>query len=320
MPGYLKKIAAWLLRAELEKIRIDEHESGRIKGYEEGHTRGLREGRELGLEEGKNLFVIQGVRESGVFPDIDNSVYGPERFPVSATLAGRMEDAVATAVSAGIVSAPTASQWKMILSDHPSTCVVAGAGSGKSTTLVLRVVFMHCYLNIPLNEITVISFTRDSCKELRAKIYHVLKFWRDDLTKERVFGLVRTFHSALSAFSHDLLAGKTWFDTLKDNDEVLLSEDDDIDNPFSSGKMSVKQKMLLNEAYVSLFNDNQRFRKEIIELMKLAALSAPVQDDSDLKKAALRNAGKRDLELAMRLNEVWAEKGLWPIAGWCENR
>ncbi|HCR1965381.1 UvrD-helicase domain-containing protein [Enterobacter ludwigii] len=315
MPGYLKKIAAWLLRAELEKIRIDEHESGRIKGYEEGHTRGLREGRELGLEEGKNLFVIQGVRESGVFPDIDNSVYGPERFPVSATLAGRMEDAVATAVSAGIVSAPTASQWKMILSDHPSTCVVAGAGSGKSTTLVLRVVFMHCYLNIPLNEITVISFTRDSCKELRAKIYHVLKFWRDDLTKERVFGLVRTFHSALSAFSHDLLAGKTWFDTLKDNDEVLLSEDDDIDNPFSSGKMSVKQKMLLNEAYVSLFNDNQRFRKEIIELMKLAALSAPVQDDSDLKKAALRNAGKRDLELAMRLNEVWAEKGLWPIAG-----
>nr|WP_301539243.1 UvrD-helicase domain-containing protein [Dickeya dadantii] len=226
-----------------------------------------------------------------------------------------MEEAVAAAVSAGIVSVPTASQWEMILSDHPSTCVVAGAGSGKSTTLVLRVVFMHCYLNIPLNEITVISFTRASCKELREKIYQVLKFWRDDLTKECVFGLVRTFHSALSAFSRDLLAGKTWFDTLKDNDEVLQSEDDDIDNPFSSGKISVKQKILLNEVYVSLFNDNHRFRKEIMALMKLAVLSAPVQDDGDLKKTALRNAGERDLALATRLNEVWKEKGLWPIEG-----
>ncbi|MFP1908177.1 UvrD-helicase domain-containing protein [Lonsdalea quercina] len=315
MPGLLKKVATWLLKADLEKIRVAEHESGRKKGYTEGHAKGLMEGRQAGLEEGKNIFVIQDERTTDKLPDIDNSIYGPRRFSVSDALTGQMKEAVAAAVSDGIVSAPTLSQWDMILSEHPATCVVAGAGSGKSTTLVLRVVFMHCYLDIPLNEITVISFTRASCKELREKIYRVLKYWCENITEEQVYGLVKTFHSALSAFGRDLLGGKTWFDTLKDNDGELQTEDGDIDNPFSSGKLSVKQKVLLNDAYIALFNESDTFRGEITALMKLSALSAPVSEDDDIKKSAVRNAEKRDLALARKLNEVWIEKGLWPIEG-----
>ena len=51
-----------------------------------------------------------------------------------------MED-TRNASNSGVVSMPTEDQWKMILSDHPASSVIAGAGSGKSTTLVLRVVF-----------------------------------------------------------------------------------------------------------------------------------------------------------------------------------
>ena len=316
MEGIVKKIAAWLIRDELEKIRANERGVGKTVGDEEGYARGLIEGHRRGLEDGKSVFVIQDERTAEKLPVIDNSIYGPCKFPVSAILADKMKDAVAAAASAGIVSMPTLPQWDMILSDHPTTCVVAGAGSGKSTTLVLRVVFMHCYLNIPLSDITVISFTRASCKELREKIYRVLKFWCTALLKEQVYGLVRTFHSALSVFGRDILGRKQWFERLNNHDEHFqVDEDDDVENPLSSGKLTTGQKELLNEAYISLFNENKRFREDIITLMRLAAFSAPANDKDDPKKIALQNAAHRDLALAKKLNEVWVEKGLWPIEG-----
>jgi len=43
---------------------------------------------------------------------------------------------------------PSEDQWKMILSTTPTTSVVAGAGSGKSTTMVLRLIVLYHYLKL----------------------------------------------------------------------------------------------------------------------------------------------------------------------------
>lgn len=314
MSQLIKKMAIWLIRYDLEKIREKALLAGIKKGDESGYARGFKEGRQIGYDEGKSVFVLEDARTVNINPTIDNSIYGPRKFHVSHDLSEQMKEAVATAVSEGSISPPTQAQWDMILSDHPVTCVVAGAGSGKSTTLVLRVVFMHCYLNIPLSDITVISFTRDSCKELREKIYKVLKLWRHDLRAEQVKNLVRTFHSALSAFGRDILGRREWFDLLKSNDENLITEDIDIDNPLSSGKLNTAQKILLNDAYIHLFNENDCFKEHMISLLKLSILS--FQEDKEApKQVALNNAASRDLCLAKKLNEVWTERGLWPIEG-----
>ncbi len=45
-------------------------------------------------------------------------------------------------------AAPTDHQWEMILAPTTSTYVIAGAGSGKSTTLILRLLVMHKLLGI----------------------------------------------------------------------------------------------------------------------------------------------------------------------------
>jgi superfamily I DNA/RNA helicase len=87
----------------------------------------------------------------------------------------------------------------MIFSDHPATCV-AGAGSGKSTTLILRVVFMHFYLKIPLNKITVISFTKKSCEELSEKLNKVFTFWDEGMIKNLLIHSSGTFHSLYIGF------------------------------------------------------------------------------------------------------------------------
>ena len=108
----------------------------------------------------------------------DQSIYGPSRFAVTPQLIEQMRATVQRAAQKKIISMPTEDQWEMILSDHPATCVSAGAGSGKSTTLVLRVIFMLCYLKINPKELTVVSFTKKSCEELREKIVKVASYHR----------------------------------------------------------------------------------------------------------------------------------------------
>ncbi|MGV8760065.1 UvrD-helicase domain-containing protein, partial [Pseudomonas aeruginosa] len=61
---------------------------------------------------------------------------------------------------------------------QPLARIFAGAGSGKSTTLVLRVVFMLCHLGVEPQRLTVISFTNASCTQLREQLLRLLAHWQ----------------------------------------------------------------------------------------------------------------------------------------------
>ena len=108
----------------------------------------LKKSFNLGFRQGndKPRELLIRYQDNASLPEIgfDESIYGPEKFAVTASLKRQMIDDTQKAVKAGLVSMPSESQWEMIFSDHPASSVVAGAGSGKSTTLVLRVVFMVC--------------------------------------------------------------------------------------------------------------------------------------------------------------------------------
>ncbi|MFX5756225.1 UvrD-helicase domain-containing protein, partial [Acinetobacter baumannii] len=82
------------------------------------------------------------------------------------------------AVTLGVVSPPSEEQWAMILCRQPLARIFAGAGSGKSTTLVLRVVFMLCHLGVEPQRLTVISFTNASCTQLREQLLRLLAHWQ----------------------------------------------------------------------------------------------------------------------------------------------
>ena len=89
-----------------------------------------------------------------------------------------MREQVAQAVTLGVVSPPSEEQWAMILCRQPLARIFAGAGSGKSTTLVLRVVFMLCHLGVEPQRLTVISFTNASCAQLREQLLRLLAHWQ----------------------------------------------------------------------------------------------------------------------------------------------
>ncbi|MDZ4337416.1 MAG: DEAD/DEAH box helicase [Pseudomonas sp.] len=192
-------------------------------------------------------------------------IYGPAMLAVDATQSQAMREQVARAVTAGLLSAPSDEQWAMILSNHPLTRIFAGAGSGKSTTLVLRVVFMLCHLGIKPEQLTVISFTNASCAELREQLCKVLGFFNYPFDATQARQCVRTFHSAMGSVAKSLLDNPRWFEQLDDPQATSR----ELDNPLSAGRLRPAQQRLLKQAYQQCYAEQPAFRQKVHSLLQL---------------------------------------------------
>ncbi|WP_313322788.1 DEAD/DEAH box helicase [Stutzerimonas nitrititolerans] len=208
-------------------------------------------------------------------------IYGPARMAVDNPQIQAMRLRVGKAVEAGVVCAPSDEQWAMILSDSPVTRIFAGAGSGKSTTLVLRVVFMLCHMEIPPERLTVISFTNVSCMQLREQLLQVLGFWNFAFDPAQARRCVRTFHSAMGVLAKDVLGDPRWFEQL---DEKGASATE-LDNPLTSSRLRPAQQRLLKQAYQSCYAETARFRQLVHQLLGLAQPAEPASGKRYTRKA-----------------------------------
>ncbi|MFZ6050343.1 UvrD-helicase domain-containing protein [Pseudomonas sp. CR3202] len=200
-----------------------------------------------------------------------DGIYASTRMKVTDAQVDAMRERVAQAVAAGVVSPPSDEQWAMILGRAPLTRVFAGAGSGKSTTLVLRVVFMLCHMGVAPERLTIISFTNASCAQLREQLLKVLTFWQFPFDAAQARQCVRTFHSAMGTLAKDLLGNPRWFEQL---DEAGASE---LDNPLLAGRLRPAQQRLLQQAYQDCYNTEADFRERVHSLLDLPPLPAPAE-------------------------------------------
>lgn len=148
---------------------------GRQEGKTEGHAEGYAKGHLKGLEEGKLIVELRpgapvipgepGTKDIVLFKDW--------RFAITPEMAQQIRKDVAEYLPK---QQPSEDQWKMILSTTPTTSVVAGAGSGKSTTMVLRLIVLFHYLKIDLSSLTVVTFTRESKLDFAKKSARFLIF------------------------------------------------------------------------------------------------------------------------------------------------
>ncbi len=194
-------------------------------------------------------------------------LYGPAPLTIGEQQVQAMRLRVGRAVEAGVIRAPSEEQWAMILADCPVTRIFAGAGSGKSTTLVLRVVFMLCHLEIAPERLTVISFTNASCAELREQLARVLGFWNVTFDAAQARQCVRTFHSAMALLARELPGRPQWFEQLGEKQPSATEPD----NPLTSSRLRPAQQRLLKQAYQDCYAAEPRFRERVHELLGLPA-------------------------------------------------
>lgn len=201
----------------------------------------------------------------------DDGIYAGARMKATDAQLQAMRERVAQAVAAGVVSPPSDEQWAMILGRAPLTRIFAGAGSGKSTTLVLRVVFMLCHMGVTPERLTVISFTNASCAQLREQLLKVLAFWQFPFDAAQARQCVRTFHSAMGTLAKDLLGNPRWFEQL---DEAAAGE---LDNPLLAGRLRPAQQRVLQQAYQACYAEDAAFRERVHQLLDLPPLPAPAE-------------------------------------------
>lgn len=327
MPWF-KRLAARFFGHGLTKLRAQHRASwlhGQADGFRSGHTAGVeygfKEGKLEGLEEGRQVLLIRDSRNTEHRPpSVDNHLFDDWRLPLTAELKKRIKADVARLLPAH--AQPSAAQWKMIFSDTPSTSVVAGAGAGKSTTLVLRILLLSHYLGFELDSMTVVTFTRESRKDFINKLIEIFTLWGQPLNLKQARELVRTFHSRILPMVRSLPGFERLqaFENLSDCPQSGAEEVDS--NPFDL-RINDAQRQQLNACYHRLFNDDERFRQLIQPLSRAGLqLKELERDHPDVQKrmAVTELAAKRDEELCDVIEDLWFRAGAWPIKGIEPNR
>jgi superfamily I DNA/RNA helicase len=327
MPWF-KRLAARFFGHGLTKLRAQHRASwlhGQADGFRSGHTAGVeygfKEGKLEGLEEGRQVLLIRDSRNTEHRPpSVDNHLFDDWRLPLTAELKKRIKADVARLLP--VHAQPSAAQWKMIFSDTPSTSVIAGAGAGKSTTLVLRILLLSHYLGFELDSMTVVTFTRESRKDFINKLIEIFTLWGQPLNLKQARELVRTFHSRILPMVRSLPGFERLqaFENLSDRPQSGAEEVHS--NPFDL-RINDAQRQQLNACYHRLFNDDERFRQLIQPLSRAGLqLKELERDHPDVQKrmAVTELAAKRDEELCDVIEDLWFRAEAWPIKGIEPNR
>ncbi|ROM72808.1 DNA helicase UvrD [Pseudomonas brassicacearum] len=318
-----KRLAARFFGHGLTRLRAQHRASwlhGQADGFRSGHTAGFdygyQEGKAEGLEEGRQVLLIRDSRSTEhPAPKVDDLLFDDWRLPLPADLKKRIKADVARLLPAQ--AQPSAAQWKMIFSDTPATSVVAGAGAGKSTTLVLRIVLLSHYLGFELDSMTVVTFTRESRKDFIQKLIEVFALWGRTVSLKEARDLVRTFHSRILPMVRSLPGFERLqaFETL--SPRAGQGDDDAQDNPFDL-RINEAQRQQLNACYHALYQRDERFRELIKPLSRHALqLKELERDHPDVQKrvAVTELAAQRDEELCDGIEDLWFRAGAWPIKG-----
>jgi superfamily I DNA/RNA helicase len=327
MPWF-KRLAARFFGHGLTRLRAQHRASwlhGQADGFRSGHTAGVeygfKEGKLEGLEEGRQVLLIRDSRNTEHRPpSVDNHLFDDWRLPLTAELKKRMKADVARLLPEH--AQPSVAQWKMIFSETPSTSVVAGAGAGKSTTLVLRILLLNHYLGFELDSMTVVTFTRESRKDFINKLIELFALWGQALNLRQARDLVRTFHSRILPMVRSL-PGFERLQAFENLSHRAQGDEQEVDsNPFDL-RINDAQRQQLNACYQRLFNEDERFRQLIQPLSRAGLqLKELERDHPDVQKrvAVTQLASQRDEELCDAIEDLWFRAGAWPIKGIEPNR
>jgi superfamily I DNA/RNA helicase len=181
---------------------------------------------------------------------------------------------------------PDEEQRKLVFSNSRNTLAIAGAGSGKSTSLIYRLLFLHTQCYVSLDNITVFSFTRASVNDFRDKLIEVFGNYNIEITKEKSEKIIRTFHSKVleMAKSSFLNGNEKIFEFIKDEkdidsgsiDEAIITANEQF---VSISKLSDGQNKLLLEALDICYSQSKKFKK-LIDLLFIEKLKGTMDDDS----------------------------------------
>lgn len=242
--------------------------------------------------------------------------------------------------ASGTKIGPTSHQQKAIFCPSAATAVLAGAGSGKSTTLVSRVLFLHKQMDVPFQNMAVFTFTKKSRQDFIDKLLEEAPRWNIRLSEPGARRLVRTFHSKALQVARDLIGpeeqifeflGKEQCNSTEEGtakSEISKSTDDEAAPPEEEAANQIEglvrlddesdeQAEILRDAYADCYSSDEAFRHAIACLLDYTVATEQLPQGQQFEKQLnyLDKMKRIDADLCNHLEERWKRQGNWPIQG-----
>lgn len=172
-------------------------------------------------------------------------------------------------------------QRAAVLDDHPACLVNANVGSGKTTVLIEKILYLHRTKGVPYHKMVVLTFTNKAADEIKARL--LLEEPDVEGTHLARFG---TFHSIALAMLRD------WngLESLGYTREFLVMEpDEELDTALQlieEHKLKIKYKNRLKKRLEELIEVTPekreekclRYKDDILELVRLLEEEKKCQD------------------------------------------
>ncbi|RZG16732.1 hypothetical protein EXT47_05235 [Pseudoalteromonas sp. CO342X] len=216
---------------------------------------------------------------------------------------------------------PDDNQRELIFSNSRNSLAIAGAGSGKSTSLIYRLLFLHTQCHVSLDDITVFSFTRASVKDFRVKLIEVFGRYGIEVSKEKSEKVIRTFHSKVleMAKASFLNGNERIFEFIKDAgskganegsiDEAIKASNEQFVN---ISELTDGQNELILNALDMYYNHHKEFKK-LIDLLFIEKLKGAMDDETtpNTNKKVISKTEEFD-KLLLPLMRGYFELGNYP--------
>ncbi len=248
-------------------------------------------------------------------PGKDDDLFGPGRIQLTGEVRAEMRADCEKVF--GKAGQPTGEQWKGILSNSPATLVTGGAGTGKTKVLLFRALLLHRYLGIPLEQIQILTFSREARIDLAAELRELFGLFGVTLSNDVCLRVVKTPRSCLLSQVQALpdLAAVIPFDVFgcSASNTAALSDG----RPFEATLVPL-QREEMTKCLNLLYRSNKAFAALYQDLWK-ASLRLPrleVDDDEVVKRAPLGwRLSEFDEQLSDVVEGLWRSAKAWPFEG-----
>lgn len=311
----------WRIPAAILNYALDLLEARHERSWEQGRESAIEnlegashQGRDEQHRSGVARIIIGYRKEQEhCVPGKDRTIFNETRLPVTAEIKARMRGDCGSFLPAN--EQPTAEQWRAIFSSGHATGITGAAGTGKSTALLFRVLLLNRYLGVALDEICVLTFSRESRIEMAAGLVDLFSKWGAPLTSVEAQQIVKTPRSAVLELAHSLpdLGNCVPFEVLSQAAAEIVHDGRPFDYRLTPG-----QQDEMGKCFQQLFLANRRFAELVTTLFgaSMQVERLPVDHPDVIKRAPMAwSLSGVDAELCDCIEGLWRAAGKWPLAG-----
>lgn len=231
--------------------------------------------RERKTNKSSSLSTPSSDLESSIFPDNDHAESRIKPEEISEDYRDILEEIkLRNSILYESIKKLNKYQQKAIFTNNKKTLVSAMVGSGKTTVLVHKVLYLHFIKEVPLDRMAVLTFTNKAANVIKERI---MTFYMQSNDCVPDFSLFGTFHSV----ARNILKNSNKLADLGYTSDFTIMDEDEKKEFY----LRIADELYLNVKYRNKINKRiERYLDNLLKVKQQKTLYGNMKNEDDLKK------------------------------------